>query len=182
MSQKIIRSACFLATLLSSASLLDAQEMPPRPGDVKRVAVITVSLAVNSTGREVKRITYAPPPGWYVRGHRVECKEKAGLSSFTVNTLPRDWSYLSEEEVFETYRGLLDVAAKAQNLALGTKLAAEQEKVLAEVRKARSSHHVLLVEANVRGEGLFRSGGNLYLTVTADLVYVGTPQDIARVE
>ena len=147
---------------------------------MKSVPVITISLSVGSTGKEVKRVTYAPPPGWYVRAHRVEIKEKTGLSSFTVNTLPRDWSYLSEEQVRDTYKGLLELAAKAQNIALGTKLAAEEERNVSEVRKARSSHHALIVEATVKGEGLFRSGGSIYMTVVADLVFVGTPEDISR--
>jgi hypothetical protein len=144
------------------------------------VPVITISLAVGSTGKEVKRVTYAPPPGWYVRAHRVEIKEKTGLSSYTVNTLPSDWSYLSEEQVRDTYKGLAELAAKAQNLALGAKLAAAEERTLSEVRKARSSHHALIVEATARGEGVFRSGGTLTMTVVADLVFVGTPEDVAR--
>ena len=152
----------------------------PRCGEMKSVPVITISLSVGSTGKELKQVTYAPPPGWYVRAHRVEIKEKTGLSSFTVNTIPREWSYVTEDHVRDTYRGLLDLAAKAQNYVLGTRLAAEEERTLAEVRKARSSHHALIVEATVRGEGLFRSGGSLYMTVFADLVFVGTPEDVAR--
>ena len=48
------------------------------------------------------------------------------------------------------------------------------------MRKARSSHHALIVEATVKGEGLFRSGGSVYLTVIAEMVFVGTPEDITR--
>lgn len=175
MSQKTLIVAVFLA----SPFIVHAQEKKPRRGDLKTMPVITISLNVSSTGKDVKRVTYTPPPGWYARSHRVEIKEKAGLSSFTVNTVPQEWSYLSEEQVKETYRGLLEMAAKAQNLALGTKLAAEEEKTLAEVRRARSSHHALVVDATVKGEGLFRSGGTLYLSVVAELVFVGTPEDIA---
>jgi hypothetical protein len=170
----------FLLSLVASASG-DEQKCPvPRCGQIKSIPVITISLAVGSTGKEAKRVTYAPPPGWYVRAHRVEIKERTGLASFTVNTLPQNWSYLSEDQVRETYKGLLELAAKAQNIALGTKLAAEEERTMAEVRKARSSHHALVVEATVKGEGLFRSGGSLYMTVIADLVFVGTPEDIVR--
>lgn len=179
------RLSAALLSLLALSLVVHASDetkkpRPPRCGEIKSLPVITISLNVGSTGREVKRVTYAPPPGWYVRGHRVETKEKTGLSSFTVNTLPREWSYLSEEQVKETYRGLLELAVKAQNMALGARLAAEEERTLAEVRKARSSHHVLIVDATVKGEGLFRSGGSLYLTVIADLVFVGTPEDIAQ--
>ena len=170
---------CFLSPSLVALASDEKKLSPPRCGQVKSLPVITTSLAVGSTDKEVKRVTYAPPPGWYVRGDRVEIKERAGLSSFTVNTVRREWSYLSEEQVKETYKGLLELGAKAQNIALGTKLAAEEERTLAEVRKARSSHHALIVEANVKGEGLFRSGGSLYMTVIADIVFVGTPEDIA---
>ena len=142
---------------------------------------MTLSLAVSSTGKEVRRVTYSPPPGWYVRAHRVEIKEKTGLSSFTVNTVPKEWSYLSEEQVKETYKGLFELAAKAQNIALGTKLAADEERTLSELRKARASHHALIVEATVKGEGVLRSGGNLYMTVIADIVFVGTPENIASI-
>lgn len=171
-----------LLTMAALANIASSTEPAgtPRVGEIRTVAVISLSLAVGSTGREVKRVTYAPPPGWYVRGHRVECQEKSGLSSFTVNTLPREWSSLTEEQVKETYRGLLDMAAKAYQVAAGAKLAAEQDRTLAEVRKATSSHHVLVVEATVKGEGYFRSGSTLNLTVLADLVYVGTPEAIAR--
>jgi hypothetical protein len=152
----------------------------PKPGDVQTVEVITVSLAVGPAGKEIKRVTYAPPPGWYVRGHRVRCQEKSGLSTFTVNTLPREWAYVSEEQVKETYRALLDVAGSSSDVGLKAKLVAEQERTLAEVRRGSSSHHVLVLEATARGEGWLRGGGTLSLTVTADLVYVGTAEDLAR--
>jgi len=147
---------------------------------MKSMPVITISLAASSTGQQTKRVTYSPPPGWYVRSHRVDVKERSALASFTVNTVPREWSYLSEDQVRETYKGLLELAAKAQNHALGIRLAAEEERTLAEVRKARSSHHALVVEASVKGEGVFRANGSLQMTVIADLVWVGTADDIAR--
>jgi hypothetical protein len=179
--RKILSVAVICVVFISSVAFA-AEDEPkiPKCGHMKSVRVITISLATGSTGKEFKRVSYAPPPGWYVRAHRVEIKEKTGLSSFTVNTVPRDWSYVSEEQVHDTYKGLLELAAKAQNIALGTKLAAEEERTLSEVRKARSSHHALVVEATVKGEGVFRSGGTLYMTVVADLVFVGTPEDIAR--
>jgi hypothetical protein len=178
MSKRMLTIALFFSTSFAVQANEEIRKL--RCGEVKSIPVITISLNVGSTGKEVKRVTYSPPPGWYVRGHRVEVKDKTGLSSFTVNTLPREWSYLSEEHVKETYRGLFELAAKAQNLALGTKLAAEEEKTLSEVRKARLSHHALIVEATVKGEGVFRSGGSIYLSVIADLVFVGTPEDISR--
>ncbi len=38
-----------------------------------------------------------------------------------------------------------------------------------------------MVEATVKGEGFLRSGGSLHMTVMADLVFVGTHEDIARI-
>ena len=46
----------------------------PRVGEVQRLTVITVSMQVGWTEKETKRVTYTPPPGWYVRGHAVQCK------------------------------------------------------------------------------------------------------------
>jgi len=67
-----------------------------------------------------------------------------------------------------------------QSSAVGVKakLAAEQERTLAEVRKATASHHVLMVEATAKGEGFFHGGGSLQLVVTAELVYVGTKESL----
>src|SRR5262245_34192314 len=36
----------------------------------------TLSMQVGSTDSETKRVAYAPPPGWYVRGHQVRCAKK----------------------------------------------------------------------------------------------------------
>ncbi len=176
-------SRCTRAAVLLLASLVPAAASPtraPKFGEVRTAAVITVALAVGNTGREEKRVTYAPPPGWYIRGHRVECKEKTGLSSFTVNTLPREWSYAAEDQVRAAYKTMIDATAKGGGQGVGAKLAAAQERSLGEARRAHSSHHVLMVEAVARGEGWLRGGGSLHLTVMADLVYVGTKEDLAR--
>src|SRR5262245_26146810 len=103
-----------------------AQKDGPKVGEVQRLTVITVSMQVGSTEKETKRVTYTPPPGWYVRGHEVECKAKTGNSSFTVNTVPQDWSFVTEEHVNKTYRALMDVAAQAHDVGLKARLALEQ--------------------------------------------------------
>src|SRR5581483_4818578 len=99
------------------------------------------------TGKESKRVTYTPPPGWYVRGHTVHCQRKAGYSSFTVSTLPCDWAFVTEEQVGESYRTLLHLAAGARDAGLKAKLAREQDLLVTELRRGRSSHHALVVDA-----------------------------------
>lgn len=183
MNQNQKRLACGIvfvaASLPGLAAPCLAQTGAPRVGEVQRLTVITISMQVGSTEKETKRVSYTPPPGWYVRGHSVQCTE-AGHSSFTVNTIPRDWTFVSEDHVTESYKRLLDLAAKAQDAGLKAKLAMEQEQTLIEVRKGRSSHHSLVVEATAKGEGFLRAGGSIQLTVTADLVYVGTRESLAK--
>lgn len=166
---------------LSTCSLpAVCQAHPPRPGEVRKATVITVSLAVGSTEKEVKRVTYTPPPGWYVRGHTVECKEKTGHSSFTVNTVPTDWVYVTEDQVRESYKALIDLAAQPRHAGVRAKLAVERDQALSELRRCRSSHHALVVEAVAKGEGWLRSGGSVQLTVTAEMVYIGTREELAK--
>src|SRR4051794_4715935 len=59
-----------LSAILSAASPPSDYPAEFAVGDVQTVTVITISMAVGSTEHEVKRVTYAPPPGWYVRSHR----------------------------------------------------------------------------------------------------------------
>jgi hypothetical protein len=110
----------------------------------------------------------------------VDCTKKAGNSSFTVNTVPRHWDWSSEERVSDSYQALIDMAGKAGETGLRARLVQEREQTLTELRKARSSHHALVVDATARGEGFLRSGGCLELTVTAELVFVGTDETLGR--
>ena len=167
-------SVPFAVVVCLVALVSPCRAMAPRVGEVQRLTVITVSMQVGSTEKETKRVTYTPPPGWYVRGHAVECRAKTGHSCFTVNTVPQDWNFVSEEHVTESYRVMIDLAAKAHDAGLKGRFKMEQEQMLNELRKGKSSHHALVVEATAKGEGFLRGGGAIQLTVTADLVYVGT--------
>ena len=151
----------------------------PQVGDVQRLTVITVSMTVGGAEKETKRVTYTPPPGWYVRSHSVDCTKKAGNSSFTVSTVPQDWAFLSEDKVKESYKTLIDLAGEVQNAGLKAQFVAERDEMLSEIRNVRSTHHALVLEATARGEGFLRGVGALELTVTADLVYVGTDDSLA---
>jgi hypothetical protein len=157
-----------------------AAAQAPRLGDVQRLQVITLSLHVGSMDAETKQVSYTPPPGWYVRSHAVECTARYGNSSFTINTVPQDWRWITEGTVHDSYKLLLEMAGQAQNGGLRAKFLADRDRLLAELRKVRSSHHALVVEATVKGGGLLRGGGGLQLAVTAELVYVGTQDSLSR--
>lgn len=169
----------FLVTVVALALAVSgsAHAQAPRLGEVHCLTVITLSLQVGSTETTTRQVTYTPPPGWYVRSHAVTCTRQYGRSSFSVNTVPRDWNWHSETRVQEVYKARLDLAGKAQNAGIQGKLRCEREERLAESRRVRSSHHALVVEATAKGEGFLRGGGGLQLTVTAELVYVGTTED-----
>src|SRR5262249_23167330 len=167
------------AVSLASVAAGRALDQAPQVGEVQKLTVITISMTVGNTEKETKRVTYTPPPGWYVRSHSVDCTKKAGNSSFTVNTVPQDWAFLSEDKVNESYKTLIDLAAEAQNAGLKAQFAAERDEMLSEIRNVRSTHHALVVDAAARGEGFLRGGGALELTVTAELVYVGTDDSLA---
>ncbi len=170
--------AAFVAAALLVPRAAVAQA--PRVGDAHRLQVITISMQVGSTEKESKQVTYSPPPGWYVRSHSVACTAKRGNSSYSVATVPRDWAWLSEEKVKESYKGLIEIAGKAHGPGLQAKFARERDSLLSGLRRARSTHHALVVEATARGEGLLRGRGCIELTVTAELVYLGTEEDLRR--
>jgi len=165
----------YLLTLPSLLALVagPAAAQAPRPGDVQKLNVISIAMQVGSTEKDTKKVTYTPPPGWYIRSHSVHCTLKHGPSSYSVTTVPANWNWSSEEKINESYRQLLEVAAKAQDAKLQAKLLYEREEALSQFRKASYSHHALVVDATAQGQGLFMGGGALQLTVTADLVYVG---------
>jgi hypothetical protein len=152
----------------------------PHTGDVQKREVLTLSMQVGSTEKETRQVTYTPPPGWYIRSHVVHCTAKRGNSSFSVTTVPQDWNWLSEEKVRESWKVLIDLAAKAHAPDLQAKFTMEQEILLQGIRRVRATHHALVVDATARGEGFLRSGGCIELTITAELVYLGTEESIRR--
>jgi hypothetical protein len=177
-SKRIGQFAAGLAFLALFPAAVCAQA--PRVGQVERLRVITLSLHVGSMEKESRKVTYTPPPGWYVRNHTVSCTRRYGDSSFSVSTVPQDWEWLSEDKVRESYKTLLDLAARVHDLALGAKLVQERDATLRELQRVRANHHALVLDATARGAGFFRGGSGLDLTVTADLVYVGTDASLAR--
>ena len=174
----------WFAVLLGLALAVPVGAQEPHVGDVQRLKVITIALQVSSTQKETRQVTYTPPPGWYVRSHVVQCTQKTGNSSFSVTTVPRNWDWVSEETARESFQLLIDLAGKVRDAGLQARFRQERDQTLRELRRSRSSHHALVLEATARGEGFLRGGGSLQLTVTAELVYVGTDtalrQTVAR--
>ncbi len=175
---RMVLVVSILASSMATPGL--ARARPPRPGEVQRLVVVTLSMQVGGTEKDSRHVTYTPPPGWYVRSHSVDCTKKTGNSSFSVATVPQDWAWASAEKVEESYRTLIDLAGRAGNRGLQARFDLERRQTLDEIRKVRSTHHALVVDATARGEGFLRPGGCLELTVTADLVFVGTNESLAR--
>jgi hypothetical protein len=142
-------------------------------GTVQTLPVLTISLNVGSTEKEVRRVVYSPPPGWHIRSHRVECTAKAGLASYTVNTVPAEWAWASDEASGEATKAKVAAAAQAQGAGGQAKAVSESKKVTAEHQRTTASHHALVVDATAHGAGFLRGGAGLELTVYAELVYVG---------
>jgi hypothetical protein len=146
------------------------------PGTVQILPVLTVSLNVGSTEKEVRRVVYAPPPGWHIRSHRVECTSKVGLASYTVNTVPAEWAWSSDDSSAEAAKAQAAAAATAQGVGGQAKMVSESRKTTADHQRTTASHHALVVDATARGSGFLRTGAALELTVYAELVYVGPEQ------
>lgn len=147
---------------------------PPEVGAVRELPVVSVSLAVGSTDKETKRAVYAPPPGWYVRSHRVVTANKSGSVTYSVGTVPAGWSWVSDERAAAS--GKVNGSAKLalpNGLAGGGEVAGSQESAVAGRQVTTASHHVLVVDVTAKGAGLWQGGGGVDLTVYAEMVYLG---------
>ena len=166
------------ATILWAVLVLvgPAQAQDPRVGEVRQVRAVTLSVRAGSTEKETRRATYTPPPGWYIRSHAVNCTTRCGHTSFSVSTVPQGWGLRTEEELRESYKVLIDLAGKSHGPGLQAKFALERDALLRGLRQARATHHALVVEATAAGEGFLRGGSCIELTVTAELVYLGTDE------
>jgi hypothetical protein len=145
----------------------------PKIGDVQRLQVASVSLNVGWTEKEARRVTYTPPPGWYIRSHRVECKERYGLASYAVSTVPAGWDASGEDARAESAQERNVGTLRAPGVGGQAKAAVKVERTAADNHRRTNSHHALVVEATAQGAGYFRGGGGLELSVTAELVYLG---------
>ncbi|MBX9581828.1 MAG: hypothetical protein K2X87_16105 [Gemmataceae bacterium] len=168
-------TARLLAVVLALGGLAaPAQADPPEVGAVRELPVVSVSLAVGSTDKETKRAVYAPPPGWYVRSHRVVTANRTGSVAYSVGTVPAGWAWVSDERAAAS--GKLDGSAGLQlphGLAAGGQVAGSQGAAVAGRQVTTASHHVLVVDVTAKGAGLWQGGGGVDLTVYAEMVYLG---------
>lgn len=161
-----------VALLLVLEPVVRADDATP-VGTVRTVPVLSVSLAVGSTGQETKRAVYAPPPGWYVRSHRVVTASRHGAASYTVSTVPAGWEWKADHQSSADLKATGTAQVTAYKVSGGGQGAVTQNVAAAERQSAASSHHALLVEANAKGAGLWQGGSGIEFTVVAELVYVG---------
>ena len=161
--------------LLTAAMLAPAPVVgqPVAAGTVQTLPVITLSLNVGSMEKEVRRVVYSPPPGWHIRSHRVECTAKTGLASYTVNTVPADWAWTSDDAATDAAKSNAAATAQAHGFGGQAQGTTESRKVTTEHQRTTASHHALVVDATAHGSGFLGKGAGLELTVYAELVYVG---------
>lgn len=158
------------APAATAPALLDEK---PAYGTVRNLSVVSVSLAVGSTEREEKRVVYSPPPGWYIRSHKVECEKKSGLSSFTVSTVPAGWAWSTDSKTVQAGHASAGAPVPVAGVVVPAKAEAESGKSAADHTATNSSHHAIVVDVTAKGAGFWRGGGAIDLTVTAEMVYLG---------
>ena len=169
-SAPVARRLAALCVMLIGGSI---SARDPVPGEVRTCPVVSLALTVGSLERESKRVVYAPPPGWYIRSHTVECRSKYGSASYAVNTVPADWSWDATEKSWDETRVRAAASVKGTTTPVQAGASYRVEKASGEQVRRAASHHALVVEATARGTGVLGSGSGVELVVTADLVYVG---------
>lgn len=161
-------------TAVLSLRPASATETPPPVGTVRSVPVVSVSLAVGSTEKQTKRTVYAPPPGWYVRSHRVVTTHRKGIASYSVGTVPAGWNWKVDERAAESRNANASAVIAAAHAQTVSGQAATSGASASLGRSAQtSSHHVLVVDVSAEGEGLLIGGSAVELTVVAEMVYLG---------
>jgi hypothetical protein len=173
-------SFAFLTAAMFAPAPLVGQQIAT--GTVQTLPVITLSLNVGTMEKEVRRVVYAPPPGWHIRSHRVECTSKTGLASYTVNTVPADWAWSSDDAATDAAKFNAAASVQAHGFGGQAQGTTESRKMTSDHQRTTASHHALVVDATAHGSGFFGKGAGLELTVFAELVYVGgeTPTAATR--
>jgi hypothetical protein len=162
-----------LVATFATATFAHAQQ--PAIGTVRTMPVISASLAVGSTGKETKRLTYTPPPGWYIRSHRVAVEHKRGIVSYSTSTVPAGWQAKASERSASASRSAASILLATYKAWAGGRAEETRDKSASGRYANSASHHALLVEVTAEGEGLFMGGASVELTVYAEMVYVGRP-------
>ena len=172
MTAERIPLPALLTLLLSTAPAVAADA--PAVGTVRELPVVSVSLAVGSTERDAKRVVYAPPPGWYVRSHRVRVASRSGCVTYSVSTVPAGWQWENDERAAASGKAAWAVGLALPNgVPVGGQAGGAHEAAVAGRQANTSSHHVLVVDVAARGAGLWQGGAAVELTVLAEMVYLG---------
>jgi len=145
----------------------------PRVGATQTLPVVSVSISVGNSATESKRVIYAPPPGWYVRSHRVVTAQKRGSVSYTVNTVPAGLAWRAEEQTSVDGKSNAGVTLAAYKVSAGGQAALANSAGATEPQSNASSHHLLVVDVSAHGMGMWRGESGVELTVMAELVYLG---------
>ena len=170
--KSLVTRTVFVLVLVAFAAAARAEEPPV--GSVRELAAVSISVAAGGSDRETKRSVYTPPPGWYVRGHKVAVANRTGTVSYAVGSVPAGWRWSLDERAAMTARAAATAAATLPNgLAAGGQVAGSREGTVSGGLAAASSHHALVVEVTAVGGGLWRGGAGADVTVYAEIVYLG---------
>jgi hypothetical protein len=164
-----------LSAVTTHSATADAPDTPTAPpvGAVQTLPVLSVSLAVGSTGRETKRAVYSPPPGWYVRSHRVVTASRYGTVTYAVSTVPAGWDWKADEQAASNGKSSAAGTVSAYKFSGGGQLATSRDATATDHHAVASSHHILVIDVAARGNGFLQSGSGVELTVMAEMVYLG---------
>lgn len=173
MTARMLLAVVFtLSAVTTHPATADAPLAPP-VGTVQTLPVLSVSLAVGSTGRESKRAVYSPPPGWYVRSHRVAVANKYGAVTYAVSTVPAGWDWKADEQAATAGKASAAGTVSAYKFSGGGQLATSRDATATDHHAVASSHHLLVIDVAARGSGFLQSGSGVELTVMAEMVYLG---------
>ncbi len=145
----------------------------PRVGATQTLPVVSVSISVGNSATENKRVIYAPPPGWYVRSHRVVTAQKRGSVSYAVNTVPAGWAWRAEEQSSVEGKSNATATLTAYKVSAGGQASLVTTAGTSELQSNTSSHHLLVVDVSAHGMGMWKGESGVELTVMAELVYLG---------
>jgi hypothetical protein len=157
----------------ATANPTDPTADRPKPGAVRVLPVLSVSLAVGATEREAKRAVYSPPPGWYVRSHRVHVTSRYGNVTYAVSTVPAGFDWRTDEQAASAGKSSAAGTVSAYKVSGGGQLATARDATATESQAVATSHHALVIDVAARGSGFLQSGSGIDLTVIAEMVYLG---------
>lgn len=168
----MLKTSFTLIVLLTLHGVSHAAD-DPWVGSTQTLPVVSISISVGNSATESKRVIYAPPPGWYVRSHRVVTAKKRGSVSYTVNTVPAGLAWRAEEQTSVEGKSNAAATLTAYKVSAGGQAALANSAGTTELQSNASSHHLLVVDVSAHGMGMWKGESGVELTVMAELVYLG---------